>query len=127
MQSQLSIPTIEEHVHLGCTPEERRFQHRVHFGVELFFAVPPQACTTDQMDKTPCYAEIAAVLAQTSREKHYATIEHLAQSGFDAVKKYLGAFNDLKITQLEFTVHKLNPPVPTIKGGAIFRLRQNFA
>lgn len=127
MQSQLNIPIIEDHVHLGCTAEERRFQHRVHYGVEIAFSNIPQACTTDLLDKTPCYAEISAVLAQVSKEKHYATIEHLAQTGFSALQKYLKAFDDLKTRELKFTVHKLNPPVPMIKGGSIFTLQQTYS
>lgn len=127
MQSFLKIPAIEEHVHLGCTPEERKFQHRVHYNIELSFENIPQACITDTLDKTPCYAEIAQVLSQVSQEKHYATIEHLAHEGMKALEKYVKPFNDLKIKEVLFTVHKLNPPVPTIKGGSLFTLKQIYS
>jgi 7,8-dihydroneopterin aldolase/epimerase/oxygenase len=127
MQSFLKIPAIEDYVHLGCTPEERKFQHRVHYTVELTFANIPNACTTDSLDNTPCYAEIAQVLSQVSKEKHYATIEHLAHEGMKSVEKYVLHFADLKIKEVLFTVHKLNPPVPALKGGSLFTLRQLYS
>ncbi len=126
MKSYLKVPAIEEHVHLGCTPEERKFQHRVHYTVELSFDNIPQACLTDTLEKTPCYADIAQVLSLVSKEKHYATIEHLAHEGMKSVEKYVRGFSELKTSEVTFTVHKLNPPVPTIKGGSIFTLRQTY-
>lgn len=126
MKSCLKVPAIEEHVHLGCSPEERKYQHRVHYSVELFFENIPQACISDTLEKTPCYAEIAQALSLVSKEKHYATIEHLAYEGMKAIEKYVCGFSDLKTSEVIFTVHKLNPPVPTIKGGSLFTLRKKY-
>lgn len=122
MQSYLKIPVIEDYVHLGCSPEERTFKHRVHFSVELSFATLPAACTTDSMDKTPCYAEIAELIHSLCQEKHYATIEYLSHCGFEAVEKYCDSFTDLKTKSIDFEVHKLNPPVAHIKEGTLFKL-----
>ncbi len=126
MQSRLNIPVIEDHVHLGCSAEERRYPHRVHYAVEIVFSTMPQACTSDLLDKTPCYAEISAALLQNSKEKHFATIEHLAHTSFLTLEKYIRAFSDLKPRELELTIHKLNPPVASIKAGSLFTLRQAY-
>lgn len=126
MESRLKIPIVEEYVHLGCTIEERTHKHRVHYSVELNFAGLPAACMTDAMEKTPCYKEIADLLSLISKEKHYATIEHLGYTAMNALKKYSLSFTDLKTTQITFSVHKLNPPVEQIKSGSVFSLVQQL-
>lgn len=122
MKSSLKIPLIEQYVHLGCSPEERRFKHRVHFAVQLFFFQPPDACISDKMDHTPCYAEIAELIGHACGNKEYATIEHLAQKNMDALIEYLQKFENLPLTKAIVDVHKVNPPVPVIKDGSIFTL-----
>ena len=122
MQSYLEIPVIEDYVHLGCSPEERTFPHRVHFSVKLSFVTPPAACMTDSMDKTPCYAEIAQLIHALCLKKPYATIEHLSLCGFEALETYCDSFVDLKLKSIEFDVHKLNPPIALIKEGTHFKL-----
>jgi dihydroneopterin aldolase len=122
MKSYLKIPAIEQHVHLGCSAEERKFQHPVHFKVELFFSVSPEACTTDQMSATPCYAEISELLGKVATAKEYATIEHLTQKGLDSLMEYLQNFKTLSMTRVLIEVTKLHPPVPAIKSGAVFAL-----
>lgn len=127
MNSSLTIPVIEDYVYLGCSIEERKFQHRVHYSVELSFSGIPYACTTDTLDKTPCYAEIAQALSSISGDKHYATIEHLAMTGMMEVQKYVRGFKDIQTKEIVFSVHKLNPPVSAIKAGSTFTLRETFA
>lgn len=122
MESILKIPIIEDHVHLGCTAEERTFKQRVHYSVEFHFAVLPSACETDSMDQTPCYAEISKHLTAVSAEKHFSTIEHLAHQGFLSIEKYIRSFDKLKTTQILLSVHKLHPPVTEIKNGAFFSI-----
>lgn len=126
MESSLKIPTIEDYVHLGCSPAERTFSQRVHYSIELKFSNLPEACMSDSMEKTPCYSEITEKLSSISKDKHYATIEHLAYCGLNCVEEYLLKFDTLKIESITFSVHKLNPPVPLIKQGTQFTLTKKI-
>jgi dihydroneopterin aldolase len=115
MKSNLEIKQYCLSVSIGCTPEEHKEQQKVSFDVIIQFAQLPNACLTDNLPDSYCYAQITAEIAEICHQKHYKLIEHLAYSVFDAIKKMLKPQDKLFLR-----AHKLKPPVNNLEGGAAF-------
>lgn len=120
MHSKLIVPVIKGQVHLGCTAQERAKKQKIEASIVIVFSRPPEACTTDRMPHTPCYAEMSALLEKTFQKKKFHTIENLCALGFTDLKLYLKKFPKLKGSLLKFKINKLNPPVQSISAGCQF-------
>lgn len=120
MKTQLIIPSIEGDVHLGCLPEERERTQKVKVAIKVGFSSPPNTCESDDIKETPCYAEMAQILAMTFKEKHYRTIEHLGLVSYQQIQKYLKNYDNASKVQLR--IDKVKPPVDSITSGCQFSL-----
>ena len=122
MKAKLIVPVVRGQASLGCTAQERAKLQNVEARIVIIFSKLPEACKTDRLDNTPCYAEMCDVLKKTFKRKKFHTIENLCVLGFEDLKLYLKKFKSLKGSTFEFTINKLNPPVDEITAGCQFEL-----
>lgn len=102
-------------VFIGCAPEEYQKKQAVSFDIWIHFHHVPQACLTDTLSDSYCYAEITQLIKNTAEKKHYRLIEHLGYAVFQILQEKICPEDGLTLT-----VNKLTPPVPGLKGGASF-------
>ena len=114
---RLEIPAIRLDVRLGCEAAERARPQAVDLGLVIDFALAPEACRTDQLADTVCYAELAALARAHCAEREFRLIERLAAELRDLVRDHLPHDAGLALT-----VTKLAPPVPGLAGGVRFTI-----
>ena len=87
--SRLQINNYCVSLSIGCTPEEHEKPQKVSFDVVIQFSKLPEACRSDNLSDSYCYAKITGLITKICAVKHYNLIEHLAYSIFEEVKKNL--------------------------------------
>lgn len=122
MKSKLVVPVIKGQVHLGCTAAERAKLQKIEASIVIVFSKLPDACKSDRLPKTPCYAEMSELLTRTFAKREFHTIENLCLVGLKELKLYLKKFRDLKGSTLRFKIDKLKPPIEIITAGCQFSI-----
>lgn len=117
INSQLSIRELKLLVRLGCTEQERAIQQQVHISIQVDFLHPPQACQTDQLVDTICYAQITQLIQNICSKKEYATIEHLATVCFSSLEEIIPSR-----TPFQLLLHKIHPPISVLSEGVSFSM-----
>jgi dihydroneopterin aldolase len=115
VSNSLLIQDLSLQVSLGCSAEERATLQEVRFSLELHFSKTPQACVSDQLSDTVCYAELSKIITTVCEVQSYQTVEHLACRSFEELRKSIDPEIKIKVT-----AHKIRPPVPSLKGGVFF-------
>ena len=77
--AQLTVSDYLVDVHLGCTAEERLVAQEVRVSVDLQFLQPPEACASDRLADTPCYALLCDEIKQVAEAGEFNTVERLAE------------------------------------------------
>lgn len=103
---------------LGCQPSEREHLQPVQISLKFEFTTPPEACLTDDLAHTVCYANVIEILNMNISKNEYKLIEHLSYSIWHVIKAEI-AFDGV----LEIKVHKLRPPIQGLDKGVIFRYK----
>jgi dihydroneopterin aldolase len=116
--TRLSLEDVVYFVRLGCSEAEREIPQEVRVKVSIDFAQAPQACRSDLLEDSVCYAQINETLEKICAEKAYATVEHLCQSCWEALMPLLAAGDELGLT-----LHKVHPPIGRPLKGAYFEIR----
>lgn len=116
-RTRLEVPAIGLAVHLGCEAEERAVAQAVDLSLVIEFATPPEACASDTLADTVCYAELAAAAREHCAPREFRLIEHLAAELREIVRARLPHDAGLVLT-----VTKLAPPVPGLTGGVRFTI-----
>jgi dihydroneopterin aldolase len=104
-------------VHLGVGVEERAERQDVALGVRIRFAEPPQACATDRLEGTVCYAALIDAARALVLERSFHTLEHLAHELAGCVRERVPPTCSVRLT-----VTKLKPPVADLPSGVRFSL-----
>jgi len=115
MYSFLEIKALTLPVHIGRTETERQKAQDVAFNITLGFT---QILTDEQTDKLKhsiCYSEICEQIKQLTSQNIFSLIEKLAFDILTALKAQLPAGVCVRVC-----VHKINPPVPHLKGGVSY-------
>ena len=131
--SELSIDNFRLLISVGCEPLEKNRLQYVDITLKLIpQGAPPEACQTDNLADTICYAELCKVMRETATQKHFEMIEHLAQKLMESLKLYVAKTRSKGSTQgappldFELAVKKLNPPIEGLLGGVTFTLRDQM-
>ena len=109
--SFFSIEDYSCYVHLGCSPEERKYKQEVLFSVNIKFTSPPKGEVTDQLNDTICYANICSLIDELTSTKHFQLVESLCLTLLSNLKKIIP--DDFITVQC----HKVKPPIPHLNGG----------
>jgi dihydroneopterin aldolase len=117
LRTRLEVPAIRLEVRLGCEADERATPQGVDLGVVIDFATAPDACQSDRLRDTICYAELAALARAYCAEREFRLVERLAAELRDLVRGRLPHDAGLALT-----VTKLAPPVPGLAGGVRFTI-----
>lgn len=119
LSSKLQICDLILNVRLGCSAEERERAQEVRLNLEIQFTSIPEACSSDNLGETVCYAEITQILKDVIQEKEYQTVEHLAFNCLQTIRQ--------KVPQtlpMHLTVHKVKPPLALPNKGVVFHLSE---
>lgn len=92
----LRINNLELNLNLGWRSKERSEEQAVLLNMIIRFPKPPQACITDNLDDTTCYAKLIETIRHQISPKNYRLLEHLSAEIYDIAKKYFP--HDSKIT-----------------------------
>jgi dihydroneopterin aldolase len=117
LRTRLEVPAIRLDVRLGCEAAERAAPQGVDLGLRIDFATAPDACHSDRLDDTVCYAELAALARAHCAQREFRLIERLATELRDLIRGRLP-----RGAGLALTVTKLAPPVPGLAGGVRFTI-----
>ncbi len=118
LQTSLELQDLRFKILIGCNEDEKIFQQDIQIYIKISFTSTPLGCQTDILSDTLCYDKITRVIREVCNQKHHQLIEHL---GWQIYKKIKQDYN-YKIT---IKINKLNPPIPELKGGAIFTIEDN--
>ncbi len=113
----LEVPAIRLDVRLGCEAAERAVPQPVELALRIRFADLPDACWSDELADTVCYAELAALAREHCAAREFRLVERLALELAGLIRTRLpdGA-------RLCLTVVKLTPPVREIVRGVRFTI-----
>lgn len=117
MKSILYIKDYSIYCHLGCLPEEQTNTQEVRVSFEVMFSKPVNACLSDRLEDTICYADLCRVFDLVANSKPFHTVEHLAWQIHEHVKTILPGDNPWSLN-----VHKVQPPIDNLRGGVHFHL-----
>jgi len=84
--SYLSIRNLELNINLGWRLKERRQEQAVLLDIDIYFAKPPKATETDQLEDTICYATLIEAIRENLGEKKYKLVEHLSYDIYQFIK-----------------------------------------
>ena len=82
----LTLNNLELDVFCGCNEVEKVTPASVFVTIDICFE-ELNACHTDLIDDTICYDALTKKIRETTKNKHYNLIEHLAATIFDIIKK----------------------------------------
>ena len=117
VRTRLEVPAIRLDVRLGCEADERAVPQPVDLALTIDFATAPDACRTDDLAGTVCYAEVTALAREYCSPREFRLIERLAAELRDVVRARLPHDAGLVLS-----VAKVAPPVPGLAGGVRFTI-----
>ena len=89
LNSYLSIRNLELNINLGWRLKERRQEQAILLDIDIYFAKPPKAVKTDQLEDTICYATLIEAIRENLGEKKYKLVEHLSYDIYQLIKMRL--------------------------------------
>ena len=106
-------------VRLGCDAAERAGPQLVELDARIRFARPLDACHTDDLDDTVCYAALAESCRRLAASREFHLIEHLGHELHRTLRAHLpdGA-------RLTLSLRKVAPPVEGLIGGVSFIIEE---
>ena len=115
MKSVLEIKSLTLPVRLGQDKKERASPQEVVFHITIGFIEPLTEEKTDCLKDSVCYFAVCECVQKLVTQKPFCLIEHVAGEVLENLKNLLP-----KKTSLKVSVHKVNPPVPFLKGGVCY-------
>ena len=121
MYSFLEIKTLTLPVYIGRTDTERQKAQDVAFNITLGFTQTLADEQTDKLEHSICYFEICEQIKLLTSQNTFSLIEKLAFDTLTVLKKQLPNGVCVRVC-----VHKVNPPVPHLKGGVSYTCGDTF-
>lgn len=84
--ASISLHQLALNVSLGVAENERLQTQTVIVDIDIAFLQPPEACITDQLHHTYCYASLTEQIATQITSQSYHLLEHLAYEIYQLVK-----------------------------------------
>lgn len=114
MNSKLCLHRLELHVYLGWPDVERAEVQTIYADIDIDFATPPKACTTDALSDTFCYAELIDKIKIHLANQSFRLLEHLAAEIYQLIIKQLPENTKVLVMLTKF------PQIEGLTGGASF-------
>src|SRR5260221_303793 len=86
IQTSIVLHQLELSVHLGWPESERLQKQYVMIDIELYFAEPPKACVSDELEDTFDYETLSNALTENIPLREYRLLEHLGHDIYQFVK-----------------------------------------
>ena len=116
MHSFLEIKSLILPVHIGLSEEERCQLQDIAFHITIAFPEGGlRGERTDKLENSVCYFKICERIKQITSQNSFSLIEKLAFDIFTELKTLLSLPVCLRVC-----VHKINPPIPHLKGGVSY-------
>lgn len=115
MYSLLEIKSLILPVHIGISPEEREEAQEIAFHIKVGFTQALKDEQTDKLENSVCYFKVCEQIKKITQENTFFLIEKLAFSVLTELKTLLPS--DVKV---RVSVHKIKPPIPSLKGGVSY-------
>ncbi len=113
MNSQLILEKLDLYVKLGHTNEERQLPQKVSLQVKLSFDHLLDACSSDNLMNTICYAHLADELQKFCDDRSFKLIEALAYQLYQFLQIKIVAGINHKINI--FLCLTKNPQLPNLE------------
>lgn len=107
----VALNKLSMDIHLGVTEEERSIPQAVTVDCKFFFPHLPKACTTDQLNDTICYHDIANAITRYAEGQSFHLLEYMCFSIVNIIEKYI---NDQTI-KIWVKVKKCHPPIAQVE------------
>lgn len=88
---------LELSVNLGWTSGERAKQQSILLDATIDFAIPPLACTTDQLTDTYCYDQLIQQIKATIAVNSFRLLEHVTYEIYQLIKNFIQADTKINI------------------------------
>lgn len=112
--TRLQINSLILNLHLGWTKEEKITRQRVLLDLDLRFATPPDACQSDKLDDTLCYAKLLETIRNKLDSVRISLVEHLAKYIYDQIKMLAPRQSLLQVRVTKY------PRIDKLMGGVCF-------
>lgn len=100
--TRLLIQGLELNLNLGWRSKERGTEQAVFMDMDMRFKEVPEACTSDNLQDTTCYAELIEKIRAYTEAKPYRLIEHLTKDIYTLAKKNLPKDTELTVRITKF-------------------------
>ncbi|MDR2107405.1 MAG: dihydroneopterin aldolase [Holosporaceae bacterium] len=111
---QLDITNYETEMILGYCDFEKLKKRKVSVSVSLRFSEKNDACGSDDLDDTVCYAELTNFIDKTLGNSEFCLIERTAGFLYDRISEYLKDETILKYVKIT----KINPPIKNLESAS---------
>jgi 7,8-dihydroneopterin aldolase/epimerase/oxygenase len=111
----MNVQDLSLWVRLGCTESERAHLQEVRVSIHIAFSEVPDACFSDELRGTVCYAELCSRLKNYCESREFKTVEKMAMGCSETVQTAVGSAHRFSVE-----IHKVRPPVPGLGGGVVF-------
>jgi dihydroneopterin aldolase len=108
----LRIEKASFQVRIGVTDQERARSQEVSLAVALRFSEVSEACTSDRLEDTVCYAELIAAAERQCTQQPYRLLEAMCHDVFVSLRRELRPSVELWVR-----LTKVSPPVPSLRAG----------
>lgn len=100
MRTYLSLHQFSLAVSLGCGEAERAHLQQVLIDITLQFEKLPQACSSDTLTDTICYATLVKNIYEFCENKSFKLLEHLTYQIYGFIRSQLAGLPvTIKITK----------------------------
>jgi dihydroneopterin aldolase len=111
----LEVRDLRYAVCLGVSEEERSCRQNICVTIRFRFSSSPTGLVSDEIRDTICYAELNSAL-----ERHLAKIEFKLIERLGGEIYLIARELSRGLAEVTVSVHKLQPPVKNLLGGAIY-------
>ncbi|OGT45932.1 MAG: hypothetical protein A3E83_02510 [Gammaproteobacteria bacterium RIFCSPHIGHO2_12_FULL_41_20] len=115
VKTRLSINGLKLNIYFGWPKDERLRKQLIHLDITLEFPQPPNACKTDQLADTFCYAKLAATIREEINLRHCRLVEHLAYEIYNIIKNVIS-----QPVKIGVAITKYPSTVPDLQNGVTF-------
>ena len=121
MRGTLRLKELKLQVHLGCSASERALLQEIRISIDIRMRELPAACHSDSIEDTLCYGKLSEEILAFCKRSSFQTIEKLSMGCYTLIESLISKEDAFRIS-----LHKVNPPVDALFGGAFFEIESDF-
>lgn len=119
--ANLTLRSLELHVNLGWHDKELLQKQVVLLDAAIWFAKPPQACFTDDLNDTICYATLTQHIHTALATQKFRLLERLGYEIYQIIKSHLTNAEKVNVRVTKY------PDIEGLRNGVTFDYRDHPA